>query len=259
MNYQKLYNLLIESRKKVNKQKTIYTERHHIIPRCLGGTNNADNIVVLTCREHYIAHLLLSKIYPSKRSIQQSFLMMGAKGNNKSTQNRRVVSHTYEFAKKRFIDSISGKNHHYYGKSREEHVKQAISKYRTGKIPVIDSNGNRYEVTKDDPRYISGEVWHHSKGIKLTDDHKNKIALKSQGKSNPRYSGMSDDEIVEHAINFYKLSGEIWYACKWNEYSKDHSIPLHFSKFRFVERSFIQSIEDKLGKKLRKKRFYVVN
>jgi hypothetical protein len=37
-------------------------ERHHIVPRCLGGSNKSDNIVRLTDREHYICHQLLVKM-----------------------------------------------------------------------------------------------------------------------------------------------------------------------------------------------------
>jgi hypothetical protein len=39
-----------------------YTERHHIVPRSLGGSNSASNISKLTAREHFIVHLLLVKI-----------------------------------------------------------------------------------------------------------------------------------------------------------------------------------------------------
>ena len=42
---------------------TCYKEAHHIVPKCLGGSNEHDNLVDLTAREHYIAHILLAKIY----------------------------------------------------------------------------------------------------------------------------------------------------------------------------------------------------
>lgn len=38
---------------------TVYTERHHIIPRCLNGGDEEENLSVLTFREHFIAHRLL--------------------------------------------------------------------------------------------------------------------------------------------------------------------------------------------------------
>jgi hypothetical protein len=61
MNYSIHYNLLIERA----KQRDVigYTEVHHIIPKCLGGSDDISNLVKLTAREHYIAHILLAKIH----------------------------------------------------------------------------------------------------------------------------------------------------------------------------------------------------
>lgn len=42
--------------------KNTYIEKHHIIPRCMGGTNDKSNIVKLTAREHFICHMLLEKM-----------------------------------------------------------------------------------------------------------------------------------------------------------------------------------------------------
>jgi len=47
---------------------TGYVEKHHIIPKSLGGTNNPSNLVVLTGREHWVAHLLLWKINPCRQT-----------------------------------------------------------------------------------------------------------------------------------------------------------------------------------------------
>ena len=65
MNYANHYNKLIThaiSRTDVLK----YTEKHHAIPKSLGGENTGENIVPLTPKEHFIAHLLLAKIYGGK-------------------------------------------------------------------------------------------------------------------------------------------------------------------------------------------------
>ena len=42
-----------------------YRERHHILPRCMGGTGEPKNLVDLTPEEHYVAHQLLVKIHPN--------------------------------------------------------------------------------------------------------------------------------------------------------------------------------------------------
>jgi hypothetical protein len=60
MNYQNIYDSLIIKRKA--NPATGYVEKHHIIPKSLGGSNDSANLVVLTGREHWVAHLLLWKI-----------------------------------------------------------------------------------------------------------------------------------------------------------------------------------------------------
>lgn len=62
MTYSKHYDLLIKkarSREKPNE----YCERHHVIPKSLGGSNDASNLVWLTAREHFVAHRLLAHIH----------------------------------------------------------------------------------------------------------------------------------------------------------------------------------------------------
>jgi hypothetical protein len=61
MDYRKHYNYLITRAKTriISSSK----ERHHIVPKCIGGTEDPSNLVDLTLREHYIAHILLAKIY----------------------------------------------------------------------------------------------------------------------------------------------------------------------------------------------------
>jgi len=56
MNYQKIYDQIIERAK--NRKLEGYKEKHHIIPKCLGGPDNKENLVELTAREHFLCHLL---------------------------------------------------------------------------------------------------------------------------------------------------------------------------------------------------------
>ena len=65
--YTRWYNNITEQA----KTRTIdgYTEKHHIIPKCMGGNDDTKNLVKLTFREHYIAHWLLSKIYKDNLKI----------------------------------------------------------------------------------------------------------------------------------------------------------------------------------------------
>ncbi len=61
--YFKWYNQIIDkalSEKRL-KNNGVYYERHHIIPKTCGGDNSKSNLVLLTGREHYLCHYLLTK------------------------------------------------------------------------------------------------------------------------------------------------------------------------------------------------------
>jgi hypothetical protein len=81
VNYKNIYENLISRAK--SRYLNGYVERHHIIPKCLKGSNDSSNIVLLTPEEHYLAHLLLVKIHPHNRSLLYAAKMMAGKGNNK--------------------------------------------------------------------------------------------------------------------------------------------------------------------------------
>lgn len=74
MNYQNHYNKLIERAK--NRNISDYTENHHIIPSCIGGSDENVNLVRLTPEEHYVAHQLLIKIYPNNHKLICAAAMM---------------------------------------------------------------------------------------------------------------------------------------------------------------------------------------
>tara|TARA_R110002167_G_scaffold309327_1_gene514156 strand:+ start:78 stop:770 length:693 start_codon:yes stop_codon:yes gene_type:complete len=73
MNYQNIYESLITKRQK-NPAKG-YTERHHILPKSLGGSDDPTNLVVLSGREHWVAHLLLHKIHNLDKTLFACHMM----------------------------------------------------------------------------------------------------------------------------------------------------------------------------------------
>lgn len=89
MNYQRHYDALIARAR--NRSSSEYTESHHVIPSCMGGNNQKDNLVALTAEEHYVAHQLLIKIYPQMKGLVFAALLMSGgnfqhagRNNNKS-------------------------------------------------------------------------------------------------------------------------------------------------------------------------------
>jgi hypothetical protein len=80
MDYKSHYQRLIDRSQRV-KPEIGYFEHHHIVPRCLGGTDHRSNLVYLTPEEHYVAHQLLTKIYPEHRGLSYAAMAMGAEGH----------------------------------------------------------------------------------------------------------------------------------------------------------------------------------
>ena len=79
--YTKIYNQIIERAR--HRQIQGYAERHHIIPKCLGGSDDNTNLVNLTPREHFICHLLLTKMN-TNRLLKYALVMMTVKNEHHS-------------------------------------------------------------------------------------------------------------------------------------------------------------------------------
>ena len=107
MNYQKNYSEYMDYVKSLKREKDveIYYETHHILPRSLGGDDSDENLVLLTYREHYLAHFLLWKIFNNKE-MTFSFWLMNNTGNK---INFNINSKIYSNLKSKFIENQSKK------------------------------------------------------------------------------------------------------------------------------------------------------
>lgn len=68
MNYTRIYHSLMD-RALTRDPLLTYVERHHIVPRCMNGSNAKSNIAILTPEEHFLAHQLLVKMHPERPSL----------------------------------------------------------------------------------------------------------------------------------------------------------------------------------------------
>jgi hypothetical protein len=117
--YTKWYMSIIESAKTRERSDEEYYERHHIVPKSLGGRNNKENLVSLTAREHFICHMLLVKmveIASYKRSMSYALITMSA--SNGGARRRKISAREFELAKKIAKHHISGVNNGFYGKGK---------------------------------------------------------------------------------------------------------------------------------------------
>jgi hypothetical protein len=116
--YTNWYNSLINKAK--DRTITGYTEKHHIIPSALGGTNEKDNIVKLTPREHFICHLLLTKMTTGNDRYKMNFalhMLSNAKniGEGRYIPNGRM----YDLARRLYKEAL---DNYWTDEKRKEHA-----------------------------------------------------------------------------------------------------------------------------------------
>lgn len=115
MNYEKIYNDFIKDRlinrngicknnykraQAINSCEAIYREIHHIVPKSLGGSNDADNLIILEPTDHLFAHVMLAKIYPSNKMIYALNCMLKTDNKYKRFTNK-AIRKTYSFTRNR--------------------------------------------------------------------------------------------------------------------------------------------------------------
>lgn len=117
MDYKKIYDALVEKAKVRGLDKSKhegYFEIHHIVPVCLGGSDDKSNLVMFTGREHLVAHLLLWKAYPESVPLQRAAWMMSARGVSKvnsylyETLAEKKRQEASEFMKGRYFKDLTG-------------------------------------------------------------------------------------------------------------------------------------------------------
>ena len=130
MNYQDFINNILNSRGRFNCGEK-YHERHHIVPRCLGGTNDTNNLIDLFAKEHFIAHKLLAEENPNNHQLIQAYGAMAfVKG--KGQERYKLTPEEYELAREALSLSLKEKykdktKHPCYGTHLSDEHKKKIS------------------------------------------------------------------------------------------------------------------------------------
>lgn len=154
MNYLKHYCLLMRKAEE-RTGVTGYTERHHIFPRSIYGPNT--RIVVLTAREHFVAHKLLYKGCMKRYGIRHirtqkmlhAFRCMCTFKLTGREIECRITSHDWAVIRKHNSTRIKGDNNH----AKRPEVREVISQAKKDK-PRPDLRGKSYFGTSKDPEDI---------------------------------------------------------------------------------------------------------
>lgn len=104
MDYKRIYAEFIKDRREKEKGLSGYVERHHILPRAMGGDNSRENLIRLTAEDHFFAHLCLAKIHGGKLWAPIAFMVGGGRKDYAPVVSRK----RYGWASRAMAKSRSG-------------------------------------------------------------------------------------------------------------------------------------------------------
>jgi hypothetical protein len=163
-----------------------YFERHHIIPKSLGGSNDASNLVALTAREHFICHWLLTKMLPIGKSQWKMFYAFNSfNATNNHQQRHRPTSKQYEIMKK--SASIARSNFNRGNKYSEGKTRSAetIEKWRESRAGYKQTESAKIKQSNTmKKKYLSGA--HPLQGITYEEKYGVEAAARKAKLKGPR-------------------------------------------------------------------------
>lgn len=175
-----------------------YHERHHITPKCCGGTNDEENLIDLYAREHFIAHKLLALENPDNKGLTHAWICM-AFPNREYQQRYELTPEEYENARIALSIAMSGENNPNYGKQTwikgkhwSEEVRAKMSESRKGKYigennPMFGKpSANKGKHLSKETREKQSESGKHA----WTEERRQK----QSGKNNPMFGKKHTDE-----------------------------------------------------------------
>ena len=184
--YNKWYTNITEQAK--NRVLETYTERHHIQPRSLGGSDDPDNLVNLTAREHFVCHWLLVQMTTGQdhHKMLNALRMMRAEKQGQQRYNTKITARVYESIKQEYAElqskQFSGKGNGFYGKT---HTPEAREKIRQKNL------GNKL-TPEQHARLVANTTG--KKKPPITEAHRAKLSAAKTGENNNRYGAEVSNE-----------------------------------------------------------------
>ena len=182
MNYQNIYNNLVK--KAQNRTVNGYVEKHHIVPKCMGGSNSKDNLVFLSAKEHFLAHKILVRIYPNVKGVWYALIAMGRLAQFKSRIFESERQKAYAM-RKGFKYSEESKNKMALAKkgkasnSPDTQFKAGLASWNAGKFGKDHHSygSKRTEATRAKmsiAQKACGNIPPSRKGVRMTEEQKAK-------------------------------------------------------------------------------------
>ena len=176
--FEKTYYQLISSRKSRGLDKSTlegYYERHHILPKCMGGKDEENNFVLLTCREHIIAHILLYKMYPNNLKLTKAAMIMTSNSNGTKVSTRIAAELRETYGKLQIERNNQIRETSADGYVLNKSIRDKMSKSRLGHI-TSDITKNKISMSEKG-KYVNSETRKRiSDSYKDTEDRRKKLS-----------------------------------------------------------------------------------
>ena len=145
-----------------------YVERHPVVPVSLGGSNEPENIITLTAREHYVAHLLLWRMVMDKKSHNKMSMalhvMVNGSGNKKQDRNYLISSRIYESARLSFIQAMKAHFAEHGGNMKgKKHRPESLEKMRAWQNTSEEKERKRQRILGE-KNHMYGK--HHTEEVR---------------------------------------------------------------------------------------------
>lgn len=174
MNYHGIYAALIDrSRSRV---LIGYVERHHILPKCLGGSDEATNIAILTPEEHYLAHQLLVKMHPNHQGLLFAAVSMARGGNGVQGRKNKL----YGWLKRR--NQAKRRPMSDETKRKISEAKKKAGVRTKGTLGFKHSNETKEKMSESRKGWKRPNISGIRKGQTNSDEHRARISAAKKGK-----------------------------------------------------------------------------
>jgi len=185
--YTRWYYNIIANAQARNLPPDVYIEKHHILPKSLGGVNSKDNLIKLTAREHYICHLLLTKMTEGDNRYKMwyaHYMMM------RGIKRYKPSARMYQLAKRNLILANKERPSTKLGVPLSEEHKEKISKSLKGKSTGTKSEEHKaklgqYVRTDEHKKAIAQSRKSQIGKYNHSEETKKKIAESNRGKPRP--------------------------------------------------------------------------
>lgn len=207
------------------------TEKHHILPRCLGGSDDENNLVRFTIRQHYLAHMFLIRMYEGRERYQLEWALFRLSG--KPSNRINLTSRQFEKSRLTLHSSLKGR------KQTSEHVAKRTAQTTGQGNGMHKSNGRtptqlgkpHKEETKqkireaqlkrfDDPNYTNPNIGRSldeetkqkisetkkAQHLTMSEENKQKMSDRIKGENHPLYGvGHKDESKNKMSLSHMKV------------------------------------------------------